>query len=199
MIEVNLLPEGMRKQKKFLLKLDLGALGKFKFLAVGAVAGFLILLLLVLSVASSVRKRQITRLVAEEQNIAPQRSRAEAINKETSILKAKMVAIDEITKRRFLWAQKLNELSDLVLPGIWFTRIHTDSDERLIIEGSVISKREEAMATVGKFMKNIREHGSFFKDFSNIKLETVQRKSMDSKDVVDFRIALYFINTNGRE
>jgi len=104
----------------------------------------------------------------------------------------KMAALDGITNRRFLWAEKLNGLSDLVLPGIWFTRVRTDSEKRLIIEGSVISKKEEAMAAVGKFMKDIREHESFFKDFSNIKLETAQRRSIDDKDVVDFRIALYF-------
>jgi hypothetical protein len=86
----------------------------------------------------------------------------------------------------------LNELSDLVLPGIWLTRIYTDSENRFIIEGSVISKKEEAMATVGKFMKDIREGRLFFKDFSDIKLESVQRKGAGDRDVVDFRIVLYF-------
>jgi len=61
-----------------------------------------------------------------------------------------------------------------------------------MIEGSVISKKEEAMATVGKFMKNIREDASFFRDFANIKLESVQRKSLEERDVVDFKIVLYF-------
>jgi hypothetical protein len=48
------------------------------------------------------------------------------------------------------------------------------------------------MAAVGKFMKNIREHRSFFSNFSDIKLETVQRRSIKDKDVVDFKLALYF-------
>jgi len=195
MIEINLLPEGMRKRKSSSLKLDiamLGMLGKYKFIAAGAAAGIFILLVLIPSLGSSVRKGQVARLVQEEQDIAPQKSEAEAVNKEVNVLRVKMAALDGITNRGFLWAEKLNELSDLVLPGIWFTRVRTDSDERLIIEGSVISKKEEAMAAVGKFMKDIREHESFFKDFSNIKLETVQRRSIDDRDVVDFRIALYF-------
>ena len=192
MIEINLLPEKMRKQKKTYLKLDLKMMGEFKMLAGGVLVGVLILLLVLLSIGSAVRKRQTIKLMRVEEKIGPQKVQAEAVNKEASILKMKMAALDGITKRRFLWAEKLNGLSGLVLPGIWFTRISTDSYERLIIEGSAISKEEKAMATVGKFMKNIKENSPFFKDFSDIKLETVQRKSIDERDVVDFRIALYF-------
>jgi Tfp pilus assembly protein PilN len=191
MIQVNLLPEGMRRQKKFYLALDL-TMARDRFLVGGVLAGILILLFVIPLIGSSLMKKQIARLRLEEQKIAPQKREIEAIAKEISILRSKMAGLDQITKRRFLWAQKLNELSDLILPGIWFTRIRTDSDEKLIIEGSVISKKEEAMASVGKFMKNIKEQGLFFKDFSNIKLETVQRKNIDTRDIVDFRIALYF-------
>jgi len=197
MIEINLLPEGMRKQKRPFFKLDLEMVGKVKFLVGGIALGFLILLVIVPSIGSSIRKKQIIQILLEEQNIDPQRFQAEEINKEVTILKAKMNMLDEITKRRFLWAQKLNEISDVVLTGIWFTRIYSDSKRRLIIQGSVISKKEEAMASVGKFMKNIKEHESFFKDFKNIKLETVQRKSINERDVVDFKIALYFKNYDG--
>lgn len=197
MIEINLLPEEMRRQKGPSFKLDLEAVGKVKFLLGGIALGLLILLVIVPSIGSSIRKKQIIQLVLEEQNIDPQKFQVEEINKEVAILKAKMNMLDEITKRRFLWAQKLNEISDVVLTGIWFTRVYTDSERRLIIQGSVISKKEEAMASVGKFMKNIREHKSFFKDFRNIKLETVQRKSINERDVVDFKIALYFKNYDG--
>jgi len=55
-----------------------------------------------------------------------------------------------------------------------------------------VSKSEEAMASVGKFMKNLKDDQQFFKDFKNIKLESVQRKNKEEKDMVDFKIALYF-------
>ncbi|MFC1667733.1 PilN domain-containing protein [Candidatus Omnitrophota bacterium] len=190
-IEINLLPEEMRKQKKYPFKLDL-EMGKVKILIGGIAVGALILLFIVLSLGSFVRKRQIVRLTVEEQRTAAQKSQVEAVDKEISILKTKMNALGDITRRRFLWSKKLNELSDLVLPGIWLTRIYTDSEERLMIEGSVISKKGKAMASVGKFMKNIRERGSFFQDFSNIKLETVYQRSAEVRDVVDFEISLYF-------
>jgi hypothetical protein len=87
----------------------------------------------------------------------------------------------------------LNQLSDLTLPGIWFTHAYTDSENKLIIEGRVISKSEEAMAFVGKFMKNIKDDQQFFKDFKNIRLESVQRENKEERDVVNFKISLYFL------
>jgi len=191
MIEINLLPEEMRKQKKAYLDLDIEIGGKLK-LIIGAIAvGILVLLLVILSMISYIRGRQISTLLTKEDIIALDKSRVEAVNKEISILQKKITTLNEITTRRFLWSIKLNELVDMVLPGIWFNRIYTDSKNRFIIEGSVISKRDSAIVSVGKFMKNIRENSSFFKDFDNIKLESVERKSISERDVVDFKIVLY--------
>jgi hypothetical protein len=92
-----------------------------------------------------------------------------------------------------MWAQKLNQLSDLILPGTWLTHFYTDAEHRLIIEGSVVSKNEEEMASVGKFIKNIKDDERFFKDFKDIKLESVQRRTKDEADIVDFKITLYLL------
>ena len=196
MIEINLLPEEKRKKTKELFNFDLGSLGinvgKIAPIAGGGAVGFLILLVLLFFMGSSIRTSQMRRLILKEQAMSEEKSNVDLVNNKISILRTKMQVLGQITKRRFLWAQKLNELSDLVLPGIWFTRIRTDVENNFVIEGSVISKKEEAMASVGKFMKNIREHPSFFKDFSNIRLESVQRRSQEAKDVVDFKIVLYF-------
>ena len=196
MIEINLLPEEMRRRKGPQFNFNLEP-GNIKIIAGSAVAGILILLIVFLSLGSVIRKGQTRGLLAKEQAITAQTTDIEAINSEISILRARMSVLAQIAKRRFLWAEKLNDLSGLMLPGIWLTRIYTDSQDRLVIEGSVISKKEEAMASVGKFMKNIREDDSFFRDFSDVKLESVQRKNTDERDVVDFNIALYFRSSNG--
>jgi Tfp pilus assembly protein PilN len=192
MIEINLLPEELRKKKSEpVFNLNIEA-EKLKFFVIGGVAGILILIIIALSLSSFIRKAQINSLLAKEKNFSDRLSAVDAVNKEIAVLKAKMTVLDQLTNRKFLWAEKLNQLSDLVLPGIWFTRVYTDSENRLVIEGSVISKSEEAMAFVGKFMKNVKDDQRFFKDFKNIKLESVQRKNKEEKDVVDFKIALYF-------
>ena len=194
MIEINLLPEELRKIKK--PGIDLGELNldldKFKFSAIGIFIGLWIFLIVLLFTISFIREKQTTSLLAQESLLAPQKKEVEAFNDEISSLNVKILALGEITKKRTLWAQRLNELSDLVLPSIWFTRIHTDPESRFIIEGSVLSKREEAMATVGKFIENIKEKSVFFKGFKDVKLESVQRKDFEGRDVVDFIVTLYY-------
>ena len=192
MIEINLLPAEMRRQKKIYFKFDLADIARVKFLAGGIFAGAMALLVIIPALGANIRKHQILELLEKEKNIMPQKTSVEAINSEIAVLKVKLNALDDITKRRFLWSRKLNELSDLVLPGIWFNRIGAELDNNLTIEGSVISKNEEAMASVGKFIKNIKDDKLFFGDFSDIKLESVQRKNIDKKDVVEFKIVLYF-------
>ena len=80
-----------------------------------SVLGALIFLIVILSIGSSLRKKQVMRLMLEEQNISAQRSDVEALNKELAVLKTKMGVLGQLTSRGFLWAQKLNELSDMTL------------------------------------------------------------------------------------
>jgi len=192
MIEINLLPEELRQKHAPLFSLNL-EMEKIKiFIAVG-LGAFLVLLVVFLSVAFFIRKGQVSVLTARENKDSSKISQIQALNSEITGLKVKIDGIDELIKRRFLWAQKLNQLSGLVASNTWFTHIYTDSENRLIIEGSVVSKSEEEMACVGKFMKNLKEDVEFFKDFKNIKLESVQRSDKDESGIVDFKIALYFL------
>lgn len=192
MIEINLLPEELRKKKpELFLNLNIES-EKLKFWIGGGAVGFLVLIIIVLFLGSFASKIQTNSLLAREKNFAARISEIDSVSKETAAIKVKMNMLDQLTKRNFLWAEKLNQLSDLILPGIWFTRVYTDNENRLIIEGSVVSKSEEAMASVGKLMKNLKDDQRFFKDFKNIKLESVQRSNKEEKEIVDFKIALYF-------
>ncbi|MFH1478192.1 MAG: hypothetical protein ABIG92_00270 [Candidatus Omnitrophota bacterium] len=199
MIEINLLPDEIKETRKGQFKFDLDSfelgsldLKNLKLVIAGGVVGGLISLALIFSLMSCIRNKQVQGWSKKEKITEPERKEAEKIQGEISMLSAKLFTLDQITKRDLLWSDKLDELSGLVLPGIWFNRLYVDSKEKLIITGSVISKKEEAMAIVGKFMKNIKDNKSFFKDFSSIKLESAQIKSGEGREVVDFEIVLYF-------
>jgi len=189
MIEINLLPEEIRKKNKPAFKIDI-EMGKVKFIAAGIVLG-LISLLILFSIGSCVRKKQILNLMAKKQTLSSQSSEIEIIDKNINALNTKIALLNQIVSRDFLWAAKLNQLSDLILPGIWFTRLYIISNDSMVIEGSAISKQEEAVALVGKFIRKIKEDAVFFDSFENIKLESVQRKSTEGKDIVDFKIVVY--------
>ena len=136
MIEINLLPEELRYRKTDFIK-DLNIeMGNLKIIGASVLAGVLILLIVIPSLGSVIRKAQFRRLSIKEQALSQSASPIEDLNDKIALMKT----IDFLTKREFLWAKKLDELSDLVLPGIWFTRIITSGDGRLMIEGSVISK-----------------------------------------------------------
>ncbi|MFA4992155.1 MAG: PilN domain-containing protein [Candidatus Omnitrophota bacterium] len=191
MIEINLLPEELQKKKRFSFNLNLEP-SKLMVYGGGGIAGLLVLLVLLLFLGSFIRGIQISGLDKKEKAFAPKMAEIELVNKEITDVKTKMGALNGVTVRKFLWAEKLNQLSDLVPPGAWFTRVRTDPENRFIIEGSVVSRGEEEMASVGKFMKNLKDDQKFFRDFTNIKLESVQRKNKDGVDMLDFKIALYF-------
>ncbi len=199
MIEINLLPEEIKNSKKKYFKLDLENLEfsklnikDIKVFAGGLFVGSLIFFVLFFSLSSCVRKKQTSGWLLREKAIATQKREAESIEKEISNLTTKLFTLAGIINRQYLWSQKLGELSDLILPGMWFTSFATDSNKRFIIEGSVISKQEEAMATVGKFMKAIQDKQSFYKDFSKIQLESVEKQEKEKSGTVDFKIVLYF-------
>jgi len=105
MIEINLLPEEMRKERKVQFNLDLQN-SKIQLIAGGAVLGTLVALVLLLAIGASIRKGQASRLIQREQGMASQTSEAETINKDIAVLKGKIVELDGITRRRFLWAEK---------------------------------------------------------------------------------------------
>jgi len=181
----------MRKKKELCFKIDI-ATQRSQLILAGLFVGILLSLFILIFFGTFIRKAQMMKLLKKEQLISQEASEIDALNKKISLLNSKLSALNTLTKRSFLWAEKLNQISDLVLPGIWFTRIYTDGEGRFIIEGSIISRREEAMATVGKLMKDMKENELFFKDFVNIKLESAQRRILDERDIVDFKIALYF-------
>ncbi|MFH1782658.1 MAG: hypothetical protein ABH848_03475 [Candidatus Omnitrophota bacterium] len=198
MIEINLLPEELQQKKSYfnldIDSLDLGSLnvGNLKMIAGSSIAGLLVFILIFFSLGSCVRKNQATSWLKKEKTLDINKKEVESIDQKIADLRMKFSTFDKITKREFLLSDKMDKLSELVLPGIWFTYLYTDLSENLIIQGSIISKNEEAMAVVGNLMKNLQEDKDFFKGFSSIKLENVQKRKKEERDIVDFKIVLKF-------
>jgi hypothetical protein len=130
----------------------------------------------------------------------------------------KVSAIDELMVKRFSWTKKLNDLSDSVTPGIWLTQL--DYDERLVeraktaantskgqegkvatekilerylvISGAASSMGEEGTALIGRFIKNLKENGSFYADFSDIEFGNIKREQMSGQEIMTFKITCLF-------
>ena len=188
MIEINLLPEDLRKRKK---KIDLPKIPLLP--AVSAFLAILLVVYLVMGLAVGLKKRTLRRLTKRWEDLAPQKNEVELLKTQINSLNRKVEIIDQLTVNRILWAKKLNDLSSLITSGVWLNSLSLDVSNRcLVLKGTVASKKGEEMASVGKFMRVLKEDKSFFEEFANLELVSIQRRKIKNVEVIDFTLKCHF-------
>lgn len=121
MIEINLLPEELRKKES--VKLSLPAMPalpkKTVLLAVGVVLGVQVLFTAFAffqkGEAAAVRK-DITALNESNRGLVAQKTESAEIRKRLS-------QIDHLLQRKFFWSSLLNALTDSMIKGVWLTNL----------------------------------------------------------------------------
>lgn len=198
MIEINLLPEELRKKKRQPLKLPkLPALP-----IVAGIIGFLIFIQVLLLIMVQAKKASFNSLNKRLTSISASSAEAKALENRLKEFSSKVDAANRLSSSRFNWAKKLNDLSDSVVSGIWLRRIYvkrTESSAKsavptqlLILEGSSIVSGAEEPGSVGKFVNSLKDNGSFSEDFDEIELTKVERRKIGRTEVIDFIIACHF-------
>lgn len=209
MIEINLLPQELRKKPSpfaGLSKIDLSGLDikSIPMLQIGIGAGIVmaivpIILLAIILFSNS----QVSDLSKKYANLLPMKKEADALKAHVADINKRSAAIDELIVKRFSWAKKLNMLSDSITPGIWLSEL--DYDERpvvdkgkkvmpgaLAISGYASGAGEQGAVLIGKFIKSMEENKDFFKDFEGIDLVSTRSDKVDNQEVMSFRIVCYF-------
>ncbi len=51
---------------------------------------------------------------------------------------------------------------------------------------------EEGTASIGKFIKSLKDNNSFFSDFSDIDLGSIKRDKVNDQEVMSFKITCFF-------
>lgn len=194
MIEINLLPKEFKKEKP---KIKIPDVTKV-FLPVGAVLmGILIFIHIILGSSLMFKKRTHARLDREWNDILPEKNDVDMLKKDVKRIEQKVASIDELMVKRILWSQKLNSLSDSMIPGIWLTKLSLAGAKEsggsyLNIEGCAISTYGDETATVGRFISSLKGNKDFFKDFSQIELESMQIKTIKDIEAMNFKISCFF-------
>jgi Tfp pilus assembly protein PilN len=183
MIEINLLPEGLKEKanpERKMPRLE------FKYIIFGAAGLFALLLVthFYLGIAGLCRLRGVRRLEEKLQGLGPQRKAWEAFNKEYAYLEQEA---SQLTKERTAWAEKLNKLSLYLPSGIWFREISAGSKD-FTLQGSVASLQQEQMALIKGYIDSLKADASFFSDFNSLELSSVQRRVIGGYDVDDFTL-----------
>ena len=226
MIEINLLPEEIKKKKKRqAAKIEVSDINlqNIPILNIAAIAVAIILSIqLVLFVAGIMGGMSYDGLEKSYNEMLPKKLEAERLKTQVNSMSSKVAAIDELMVKRFIWARKLNALSEAMTPGIWLTGLDYNekiseiqkpakidpmkkkpggeakpSTEKivlrhLVLSGMASSMGEEGTALIGRFIKNLKSSSEFYSDFSDIELGTIKSDRADDQEVMEFQITCPF-------
>ena len=126
MIKINLVPEELIKKKKyqFLSKLVKSLPLEIFIGAIGGAVALLLMINIVLQLVIFIQLANCQRLQITRDLITPEKRQVDQIVGRLDVLRQKLDLIEGITSgKRVLWAQKLNIVSDLILPGVWLERM----------------------------------------------------------------------------
>lgn len=195
MIEINLLPQELRKREAVKLALP-GIPVK------GALVGFFSVFFaaqLLLSALAFYRRAEISHvrkaveiLKAENREITHQKS-------EITFARTRLQQVQSITERKFYWSLLLNALSDSVTKGIWLRQFsimetggHPGATARsLKLDGSVVGPGQET-ASIGKFIKELKDNPVLSELWGSVELATINQRKIRDYDVYDFTLACAF-------
>jgi Tfp pilus assembly protein PilN len=175
MININLLPEELKKQRVVLPK------GLF------ILGGAILIVLLSLWLSSVSSSYQKTKKASDDlenkwQRILKLKNEYGKHKKTLKALEKRAMVVNYLMADRIHWSQKLNELSNLLIDGIWLNELNINTTT-LSIEGSVYAKNGREEAIVGTFMNDIKNDESFFSDFRDIELKIIKRQIKDVEHI----------------
>jgi hypothetical protein len=177
MITINLLPKNLRRVERKIVV-------PYKAYVLMTVLVFLLVHVLLLS-AAGIEKVHVLSLRHNWGRLAPQSKEFLARRKELKAAETDIVSLKMLTGRPFSLTEMLSVLAGAVPPGLWLDRLSL-SPESIVIQGSVVSKNKNEMTIIGQFLEAIRTHKTFAAAFEKIELNSVQRRTVKTYDVVDF-------------
>jgi len=126
------------------------------------------------------------------QSVLPQKKNIDTLGGEVRDLKKRMTGITDVTSARTTgWSRKLNTISDCVTKGLWLRRMTLD-EKALVIEGSVISRDQNEIASIGAFVNNLKKDGSFMQDLAGLEVNSITREKRGVIDVANFTLTAKF-------
>jgi len=226
MIEINLLPQEMRKKEPRFKPIEFGEID-LKNLPVKNIGIAIVVLLLslhaLLFFIGSHSKSMAAVMTKKYNDIMPERNSALALKSQIDLMNRKVAAIDELMVKRFGWAEKLSSLNDSITPGIWLSELTYDekmaerttqvvtkqtvpgsknqaikqSTEKvmlryLMISGYASSMGEQGTASIGKFIKSLKDNTGFYSDFSSIELGSIKSEKVQDQEVMSFKLTCMF-------
>lgn len=216
MIEINLLPIGIKRKRKRMELPDIS------FLPVAAgFLGVIIIIHLFVGIVVAIKAKSLRGLERKWQLIAPVKDEADKIKADLTGTRAKIDAIDKLIETRRSWTVRLNDISDAMIPGVWLDKLWLETKviiqetpgvkasfgedsvkavkepakaiiRTLHLNGSVIAGGGEETAFIGKFIRSLKDNKNFITDFKDIESASIQRTKLKDEEVMNFELICYF-------
>ena len=189
MIEINLVPEHLRKKRKKKSQAGKG-FSLPKETIIGMVGGFLVLLILLhvgLQFFITTKLVHYNSLKGEMEAIRTDKKTADEVVQNLRKLRTQLKAVKDVTKeKRVLWSKKLSEISINLSRGVWLDKLELN-EIGLRIKGKAVSKNSTD-AYQYKFTSNLKADTGFRSAFDNIEMGTIKTRQLKSLYITDFSI-----------
>jgi len=215
MLEINLLPENLKKNTSD-LSIDISKLPILRITGIVLVA--IIGLQFLLGMVNRIQRSRLSKVRSAYEAMLPDKTRLDKLKSERYTVLTRIDALDGFDESGIKWSGKLSRISQLINPGVWLNKMEIKrqivqrTEEMLDPATNIVNKRTikvprrslavhgtvvslgggEETALVSKFIKNLKSDDEFFKDFTDIELETIRRDRIKDIEVMEFIFACYF-------
>ena len=180
MIEINLLPEELKKAKG-----KPNILPQLLIYIVPAVFALLIIIHLYLGALYLFKSRQKSAVENEWSQLESKRQEVDRWKQQYNISNQYTQQIGQLLQARLTFAKKLESLSDNLPNGIWFNRLNV-KDGKFRLEASVVSLKKEQLSLINDFLRALKKDEDFFKDFGILELGHMNVRAIGAFSVMDF-------------
>lgn len=186
MIKINLLPRELRKEEK---KTNVN-LNDYLIYPIGLLI-FVIVLNIIFGGVLFYKKSQLSSKKKQWDKFYPQYQPVENLKIGYNKAQEKDKFLDSIMGKKINWSKKLNILSDQLPEGVWFRKVNVSESNVISIDGTVVSLAEDEVSILNKFRSNLKTNNEFFKDFRDIELKYLLKRTIGSLEVIDFTFIFY--------
>jgi hypothetical protein len=190
MININLVPEELIKKKKyqFVRKIMQNIPSEVFIGAIGGVLTFILIMNILLQLIIFVQLANCQRLQITRDLITPEKRQVDIIIGNLTALRQKIGTIENITSgKRVLWAQKLNIVSDIILPGVWLEKMTLEKGF-LSLEGKSVSNKGAQLALISNFNIQLRNSPVFMMGVKSVDISLIDRTKTKMLDLGVFTI-----------
>jgi Tfp pilus assembly protein PilN len=183
MIEINLLPDELRRAQKTAFNLPREFLEKLIKLGICV----LILPIILIPALTFTKSLMLKRVNKALDSIAPQRKQIDRIREESARHKALEKLFSSLFQSRLSVSPKLNAVSDSLPQGLWLDEF-IFSGVNWEIKGKCFSASSSEMAQLSQFLNALKSNKDSARAFDGLELGSVQRKKLGPTEIAEWTI-----------